>query len=284
MAEKGWTGVDRWITSNDNSVVSEQTVRLTSKGKCSAFGEAVIGSGRAEWDLTIEFESFGGISIGIYRQDLRDRDNINALPTEETFTYTPNGYGYANKTGAFTFNKERKKYGIRYRHGDKITVRLDLQSRTLTFLINDESQGLAYEGLPKGAYRLACCMQFKEQKVSISRFYTSIGKDATIPNLESTKTFTDAKDKIGKKHEDENSQYYEAPKQTEKEKKKQKLYADYKEPQIDPDAEMFGDDYDDGSPVYQPADSDDGDDDPELIYIYILLHLYFFFFVFVEGT
>mmetsp|Transcript_38505 Transcript_38505/g.34062 ORF Transcript_38505/g.34062 Transcript_38505/m.34062 type:complete len:849 (+) Transcript_38505:175-2721(+) len=273
-SDKGWTGVDRWITSNDNSVISEQAVRLTQKGKCSAFGEAVVGSGRAEWDLTIEFESFGGISIGLYRQDLRDRDNINALPTEETFTYTPNGFGYANKTGAFTHNKERKKYGIRYRHGDKITIRLDLQSRTLHFLINDENQGLAYEGLPKGAYRLACCMQFQEQKVSITRFYTSIGKDATIPNLESTKTFTAKSDKKGKAHvedvHDPNSSSYTAPVKSKVDQKKEsaavQTYADYKEPEIDPDADMFGDDYDDGndSDVYVPEDSDDGDDDQKL--------------------
>lgn len=269
MAEEGWTGLDRWITSSDNSAISEQTVRLTDKGKCSAFGEAVVGSGRAEWDLTIEFESFGGISIGIYRQDLRDRDNINALPTEETFTYTPNGYGYANKTGAFTFNKERKKYGQRYRHGDKITIRLDLQSRTLTFLINDESQGLAYDGLPKGAYRLAACMQFREQKVSITRFWTSLGRDASIPKVESTKTFTNNKDKKGKEHvydvdQPNDTQIQSAQQSSSSNNNKPSAtdtYADYKAPEIDPDAPLFGDDYDDGGndddDVYVPADSDD---------------------------
>ena len=225
--------------------------------------------------FNIEFESFGGISIGIFRQELRDRDNINALPTEETFTYTSNGYGYANKTGAFTHNKERRKYGIRYRHGDKITVRLDLQSRTLSFLINDEDQGLAYEGLPKGAYRLACCMQFREQKVSISRFYTSIGKNATIPNLESTKTFTNAKDKIGKSHVDDvhdahaiaytPTKYYKYITITAA-----ALYADYKAPEIDPDAPMFGDYGADDDDVYVPEDSDSGGDNDELRY-----YLYF---------
>lgn len=89
MADIGWTGLDRWITSGDNSAISEQVVRLTNKSKCSAFGEEVVASGRAEWDLTIEMESFGGISIGIFRQDLKHRDNINALPTDEFFTYTP---------------------------------------------------------------------------------------------------------------------------------------------------------------------------------------------------
>eukprot|EP01083_Nonionella_stella_P089362 249347_1 len=263
MAEVGWSGLDRWVASNDNSTISEQTVRLTKKGKCSAFGEAVVGSGRAEWDLTIEFESFGGISIGIYRQELRDRDNINALPTEDTFTYTPNGYGYANKTGAFTFNRERKKYGQRYRHGDKITVRLDLQARELRFLVNDEDQGLAYDGVPKGAYRLACCMQFKEQKVSITRFWTSLGKDATIPKIESTKTQTAAQDKIGKEHEVEEEPQAKvlSPETTAKQQQAAQLYAEYKEPEIDPDAPMFGDDYNDGAAAAAGADVDYGSDD-----------------------
>eukprot|EP01084_Bolivina_argentea_P093365 167931_1 len=272
MAEEGWTGLDRWITSNDNSTISEQTVRLTDKGKCSAFGEAVIGAGRAEWDLTIEFESFGGISIGIFRQDLRNRDNINALPTEETFTYTPDGYGYANKTGAFTFNKERKKYGQRYRHGDKITVRLDLTARQLTFLINDETQGLAYDGLPKGAYRLGACMQFKEQKVLITRFWTSLGKDATIPNLESTKTITNKKDKKGKQHQKQDDDNNDKT-LTDKQKKAKELYDHYQEPVIDPDADFFGNNYnsdnddnnnnDDDDDVYVPEPSDDEDDDTQ---------------------
>ena len=288
MADEGWTGLDRWITSGENSHINEQEVKLTDKGKCSAYGEAVVGSGRAEWDLQIDFESFGGISIGIYRQDLKHRDNINMLPTDQTFTYTPDGYGYANKTGAFTANKERKKYGIRYRHGDKITVRLDLQSRDLTFLINDESQGIAMENLPKGAYRLACCMQFKEQKVSILRFWNSLGKNNTVPNTESTQTRTADADKIGKEHtKDPNDDDYDNDDGTngsskkEKLKKQKELYADYKEPEIDPDADWFGN-YDDGtgnnkqnddnnndeeeeesSSAYQPEESDDEDNAPK---------------------
>eukprot|EP01084_Bolivina_argentea_P110594 197427_1 len=276
--EEGWTGLDRWITSGDNSHINEQEVKLTNKGKCSAFGEAVVGAGRAEWDLQIDFESFGGISIGVYRQDLKNRDNINSLECDTTFTYTPNGYGYANKTGAFTANKERKKYGIRYRHGDKITVRLDLMSRDLTFLINDESQGLAMDNLPKGAYRLAACMQFKEQKVSILRFWNSLGKDNSVPQVESTITRTANKDKIGKKHtklnEDDDDGDDGDNNNDDEIKKKKKLYADYKEPEIDPDADWFGNYKDDGtknddddddddeeesSEPYQPADSDDDD-------------------------
>jgi len=257
----GWTGLDRWTASGDNSAIAEQAVRLTQKGKCSAFGEAVVGAGRAEWDLTIEFESFGGISIGVFRQDVKSRDNLNALPTDETFTYTPDGYGYANKTGAFTTNRERKKYGQRYRHGDKITVRLDLTARTLHFLINDEDQGVAYDGLPKGAYRLAACMQFKEQKVVISRFWTSLGKDATIPNIEATQTVTAEEDKVGKEHEkDENEEEedeVDVVDTSEVQEKAQELYAEYKEPEIDPDAPMFGDDYDDG------RDDDDEEEEEE---------------------
>lgn len=264
MADSGWTGIDRWCASGDHTSISEQTVKVTKKDKCSAFGEAVVGSGRAEWDLTIDFESYGGIAIGVYRQELRDRDNINALPTEETFTYTPDGYGYANKTGAFTANKERQKYGIRYRNGDKVTVRLDLQSRTLTFLVNDATQGVAYEGLPKGAYRLACSLQFNQQTVIIQRFWTSLGKDATIPNLESTQTTTDVKDKVGKEHATVESPDYVPPvAPVSKKAAAATIEPEYKAPEIDPDAPMFGNDYmaEDDDDVYVPADSEDDDDD-----------------------
>ncbi len=82
------SGLDRWITSGEKSAICEQTVRLTEKAKNSAYGEAVICSGRAEWDVMIEMESFGGISIGVFRQDLKQRDNINSLPTDSFFTYS----------------------------------------------------------------------------------------------------------------------------------------------------------------------------------------------------
>merc|ERR1719474_1256773 len=292
----GWTGIDRWITSGDNSAISEQIVRLTNKAKNSAFGEAVVASGRAEWDLTIEMESFGGISIGIFRQDLKDRDNINALPTDEFFINSPDGYGYANKSGKFATNNERTPYGTRYRHGDKITVRLDLTSRTLHYLVNDEDQGCAVENLPKGAYRLACCMQFKEQRVVIKRHWTSLGKEGTVPKVESTKTLTAEQDKIGKEHEvDPAADPHDPPPDgmngKDTQQRERELFTEYKEPMIDPDAPLFGDDYgvehnpkDDGGgsggsassaassggsddsedddDVYVPAESEDDDDDP----------------------
>lgn len=130
-------------------------------------------------------------------------------------------------------------------------------SRTLHFLINDEDQGCAVDNLPKGAFRLACCMQFKEQRVVISRFWTSLGRDGTVPKTQSTMTLTADKDKIGKEHEKEDDDLnggdtvnVEAPQQTKE------MYADYKEPVIDPDAPLFGDDY-----GVEPQEEDDDDDD-----------------------
>ncbi len=191
---------------------------------------------------------------------------------------TLSGYGYANKTGHFTTGKERAKYGVRYRSRDVITVRLDLTSRTLHFLLNDEDQGCAAANIPKGAYRLSCCMQFKEQRVVITRFWSSLGILGSVPMTESTKTDTVDADKMGKEHETADWDHDDidgaavvavdavaAAKERAKE-----LYADYKEPVIDPDAPLFGDDYgvaaqseSEEDEVYVAAQSDDEDDDDD---------------------
>ena len=127
-----------------------------------------------------------------------------------------------------------------------MTVRLDLMSRTLHFLVNDEDQGCAVDNLPKGAFRLASCMQFKEQRVVISRFWTSLGRDGTVPNTESTQTQTAEEDKVGKEHEkeeDDDEMMNGNGTDLNAQQRAKELYADYQEPVIDPDAPLFGDDY-----------------------------------------
>ena len=58
---------DLWTIGSDDISINEQQITSTKKGKISAFGQNVISSGRAEWDLQIDFESFGGITIGIFK-------------------------------------------------------------------------------------------------------------------------------------------------------------------------------------------------------------------------
>lgn len=58
---------DTWAIGSGDISINESSITSQKKGKISAFGENVISSGRAEWDLQIDFESFGGITIGIYK-------------------------------------------------------------------------------------------------------------------------------------------------------------------------------------------------------------------------
>ena len=185
--EGGWTGLDTWIMSSDNIICTNQEITVKDKLKCCAYGETTVGAGRAEWDLRIDFESFGGICIGLWCHNLKNKNNLQELPLDEHFAYEPNGYGYTNKTGTLTHDGERKRYGLRYKHGDILTMRLDLMSRELSYKINGKDQGIAYDNLPKGAYRLSIKLQFAEQKVSILRFWTSLGKGKTIPDIPSQK-------------------------------------------------------------------------------------------------
>ena len=58
---------DLWEIGSRDISINEQQITSSQKGKISAFGHNVVSSGRAEWDLQIDFESFGGITIGIYK-------------------------------------------------------------------------------------------------------------------------------------------------------------------------------------------------------------------------
>ncbi|ETO34007.1 hypothetical protein RFI_03087 [Reticulomyxa filosa] len=150
----------------------EQTATAAQKKTCNIYGEAVVAAGRAEWDIKLDFEGYGGVTVGLWRHNL----HLAELPLEnEQFVNFENGYGFTNKTGEFIQNKERKTYSATpWKRGSVLTLHLDLTSRTLSYSIDGKSIGLAKDCLPRGAYRLAAKMQFKEQRVTIERFWTSL--------------------------------------------------------------------------------------------------------------
>lgn len=102
--------------------------------------------------------------------------DLKELPVNDNFAKKENGWGYTNKTGAVIHNNERKKYGNRFRAKEKLTMSVDLLAGSLSYAINGVSQGTAYE-IPRGAYRLACCLPFKEQQVTVTRFWTSLPRN-----------------------------------------------------------------------------------------------------------
>ena len=82
--------------------------------------------------------------------------DLDELPVKDSFVNFETGYGIVNKTGWKTHNSEKQEYNAKFKHGDIVTVELDLLAQALTFYVNGKSRGLAYDQIPRGAYRLAC--------------------------------------------------------------------------------------------------------------------------------
>jgi len=187
-SNEGFTGIDKWIKASEHMVINGQEITCKDGDKCSAYGENFVASGRAIWDVRIDFESFGGICVGIYRLDLKNKNNLELLPINDNFAKETDGYGYINKNGMKVNGNQSEKYGDRWRHGDILSIQIDLLSQTLEYFINGKSQGNAYSKLPRGAYRLALKLQFKDQKVSILKFWTSVEQTGmNMSNVTSSK-------------------------------------------------------------------------------------------------
>ncbi|ETO34581.1 hypothetical protein RFI_02509 [Reticulomyxa filosa] len=176
MSKEGVTRLDRWACGSSDVTLEGQEATATQKKLSNIYGEAIVAAGRAEWDIKLEFEGYGGIVVGLWRHNLADKNNLEQLPLDnEQFVNFENGYGFSNKTGEFIENKERKNYSqTPWKRGSVLTLHLDMTSQTLTYSVDGKQLGPAKDGLPRGAYRLAAKLQFQEQKLNILRFWTSL--------------------------------------------------------------------------------------------------------------
>ena len=65
---------------------------------------------------------------------------------------------------------KRYLYGSSFKAGDKILVRLDMQSKTLSFSLNGQDQGVAFKDLAvHGQYRLAVALNVKQQTIQLTK-------------------------------------------------------------------------------------------------------------------
>ena len=62
-----------------------------------------------------------------------------------------------------------KKYGNKFKAGDKVSILLDTKAKTLSFTLNGEDQGVAVKNLPSGEYRLAAAFFEKSQKIILNK-------------------------------------------------------------------------------------------------------------------
>lgn len=117
----------------------------------TAFGEIKTNSGIFQWQIRLKITSKSGHShsIGIVQADkIHDLSN--------TFIGSTNtSYGYYSYNGLkHNGTNTREKYGDRWKSGDIITVILDMDNCTLSYKVNDKSQGIAFENITKTEYIL----------------------------------------------------------------------------------------------------------------------------------
>ena len=129
----------------------------------SAFGRAIISSGKFHWKFKIEKVQKTGwyIVIGIWKI----KSEVEP-PKETYFTHKgyKSGYGFVTEDGKLvteTGGSSFKKYGVPCKTGDIIDMYLDLDKLTLSFAINGTDYGPAFRDIENTSYRMALNMQQK---------------------------------------------------------------------------------------------------------------------------
>merc|ERR1712244_36690 len=135
----------------------------------SGFGKLVIKGNKmkTKWDITIKQGDNIGVGICNIIGGLKTAKN-KKLSTGK-FTNDIGGYGYMGNDGGIQRSGRYKKYGKKFKAGDKVSILLDTKAKTLSFGLNGEDQGVAFKNLPSGEYRLAASFFEKSQKIILNK-------------------------------------------------------------------------------------------------------------------
>ena len=149
--------------SNDNHTIT----KIKDHWNNSSYGDVKIHSQSNsiyEWEVKIDKIDNGGIGIS------------SSDKTENIFWWHENTvcYGYfainGNKVSGYN---QYKKYGKPIHSNDIVSVKLDLKNQQISFSLNYEDQGIAYDNIIKKDnlyYRLVVTLSGKEDQVTIIKF------------------------------------------------------------------------------------------------------------------
>merc|ERR1711920_1218848 len=162
---------DKWMECGPKLVVEKSSVstKTNIKDGNSGFGKLVIKGNKmkSKWDITIKQGDNIGVGICNIIGGLKTNKNKKLLT--QSFTNDINGYGYMGNDGGIQRSGRYKKYGKKFKAGDKVSIVLDTKSKTLSFSLNGEDQGVAFKNLPSGEYRLAAAFFEKSQKIVLNK-------------------------------------------------------------------------------------------------------------------
>jgi len=156
-------GGDIRLSGNDNTV-AECIATKPGWSRKTALSEFGISSGSATWHFEIASPNSTHITIGILTEEAakrnRDGDFLNSN--------TQKGWGFYQRNGCIGHcGPAATQYGRTYGQFDRISVHIDCSSRTLSFLLNDESLGPAFADLPSGKFHAAVSLRDPGDKVRL---------------------------------------------------------------------------------------------------------------------
>ena len=161
---------DKWEDCGPKLEIEKSSVSTKSsiKDGNSAFGKIVIKNKmKVRWDITIK--QGDNIGVGICNTSGGLKTNKNKKLLTQSFTNDMMGYGYMGNDGGTQRSGRYKKYGEKFKAGDKVSIILDMNAKSLSFVLNGDDQGVAFKNLPSGDYRLAASFFEKMQKITLNK-------------------------------------------------------------------------------------------------------------------
>eukprot|EP00483_Globobulimina_turgida_P009485 UN09504 len=169
-----WIPKDCWhIVADGMQISGQNNETLTKIGKDdwqnTSYGKIEISSTEKcvyKWCLSIHNASYCLSIIGITADFEETNDEFWRNKTVPNYSfYTDEAVKQCK--GSYT------EYGQKCGGGDKISVELDLETKTISFYVNDKSQGIAYDNIETGdniKYKLAYTTYLKEAAITITDF------------------------------------------------------------------------------------------------------------------
>jgi len=118
-------------------------------------------SGISSWDVSIDVSPKGHIFVGVATK----QSNLGSYLGNDKY-----GWGYIGNKGAWHNKHKVKTYGKDFRSGHVVTVVMDMDEGSLSFLVNGEDQGVAFdEGLKGKQLYPAFALYQKNDRFAITR-------------------------------------------------------------------------------------------------------------------
>lgn len=160
----------KYQLSNNN-----KTVAKCGSGSRNAYLTKIVNTGVHRWRFKLEYEDLNlPLSIGIFKTKTKGGLKQGYNNTAENFS-KKNGYAVVVSYQRRARNKGiGKAYGKRQsKSGDIYEMILDFNKRTLSFNVNDEFWGIAFDKIEQTSYRAVVCAGYWWDKFHLLSYQSS---------------------------------------------------------------------------------------------------------------